>query len=166
MSTTPGRDQRPSPVSRARIERLLDVQGYETVRDDDGDVAGMWNGHQFWFILLGERDEVLQVRGRCSVTLPPEQRGAALLAVNDWNRERIWPKAYVRAEDDGLALYGETSADLEHGVTDEQLQRLLDCGLATAVQLFEATVRTRPADESSDEVDEPGADGREDESDD
>ena len=67
-----------------------------------------------------------------------------MLAVNDWNRDRIWPKAYVREEDDALALYGEMSVDLEHGVTDDQLVRLVDCGLATTVQLFTATAPARP----------------------
>ena len=73
-----------------------------------------------------------------------ERRGIALLAVNDWNRDRIWPKAYLREEDEGLALYGETSAELSSGVTDDQLGRLVDCGLATAIQLFEAMARSQP----------------------
>ncbi|MDO8107393.1 YbjN domain-containing protein [Isoptericola sp. b441] len=140
----PARPERPTPVTRERIAAYLQAEGYHTRADEDGDVTGVWNGHRFWFILLGERDEVLQVRGRAEHVLPVERRSAALLAVNDWNRDRIWPKAYLREEDDGLALYGEMSVDLEHGVTDAQLALLLDCGLATSIQLFRATAPAQP----------------------
>lgn len=135
----------PAPLTPERIVDYLLSEGYEVARDVDGDVAGVWNGHRFWFIVLGDRDEVLQVRGRASVKIPTERRPGALLAVNDWNRDRIWPKAYLRQEDDGIALYGEVSADLEHGVTDAQLARLVDCGLATCLQLFTAMARAQPA---------------------
>ena len=131
--------ERPTPLSTDRIAAYLEAEGYRTRRDEDGDVAGVWNGHRFWFIVLGERNEVLQVRGRAEHVLPVERRAVALLAVNDWNRDRIWPKAYLREEEDGLALYGEMSVDLEHGVTDAQLALLLDCGLVTAIQMFRAT---------------------------
>jgi hypothetical protein len=126
------------------VAEHLRGSGYRVGRDDDGDLAGMWNGHRFWFIVLGERDEILQVRGRAARDVPAEQRSAALLAVNDWNRDRIWPKAYLQNEDEGLGLYGEVSVDLEHGVTDAQLARLVDCGLATAIQMFEAMELSQP----------------------
>lgn len=144
---TPGptfRPARPTPLTQDRIEAYLRSEGYDVGRDADGDVTGVWNSHHFWFIVLGDHDEVLQVRGRASRTVPLEHRAALLLGVNDWNRDRVWPKAYLREEESGLAIYGEMSVDLEHGVTDEQLGRLLDCGLATSVQLFEATGRARP----------------------
>ncbi|HMO10283.1 MAG TPA: YbjN domain-containing protein [Actinotalea sp.] len=142
----PGRSvlAEPAPLTRDRIAAYLHAEGYLTGTDDEGDIAGVWNGHRFWFIVLGESDEVLQVRGRASTVLPVERRNAALLAVNDWNRDRIWPKAYVREEEDGLALYGEVSVELSSGVTDEQLGRLVDCGLATSIQLFDAMVRAQP----------------------
>jgi hypothetical protein len=69
------------------------------------------------------------------------------LAVNDWNRERIWPKVYVREEDGLLALYSEVSADLEQGVTDIQLAQLLACGLGTGVQMFTAIEAVLPGEE-------------------
>lgn len=130
--------QRPSPLGSARVEAYLVGQGYHVQHDEDGDLTGTWDGDRFWFLLLGEDHEVLQIRGRWHRTVPEERRAAVLLAVNDWNRERIWPKAYVRSEDDVLALYGEVSVDLEHGATDDQLAQLVACGLGTGVQLFAA----------------------------
>lgn len=138
---------RPRPLEDARVEAYLLAQGYHVQRDEDGDLTGTWDGDRFWFLLLGEKQEVLQVRGRWHRTLPQERRASALLAVNDWNRERIWPKAYLRVEDDELALYAEVSVDLEHGVTDAQLAQLVACGLGTGVQLFAALEHLVPRDD-------------------
>ena len=128
----------PTPLDSSRVESYLRSRGYRVQRDADGDLTGTWDGDRFWFLLLGEQHEVLQVRGRWHRTLPADRWGAALLTVNDWNRERLWPKAYLRAEDGQTALYGEVSVDLEHGVTDDQLAQLVACGLGTGVQLFAA----------------------------
>lgn len=130
--------QRPRPLDSARVEAYLVGQGYHVLRDEDDDLTGSWDGDRFWFLLLGERREILQVRGRWHRTLPLHRRGSALLAVNDWNRERIWPKAYLRTEEDEVAVYAEVSFDLEHGATDDQLAQLVACGLGTGVQLFAA----------------------------
>ena len=139
--------QRTRPLDDARVEAYLQGQGYHVHRDEDEDLTGTWDGDRFWFLLLGEQSEVLQVRGRWHRTLPPERRTAALLAVNDWNRERIWPKVYLREEEGGTAVYAEVSTDLEHGVTDDQLAQLVGCGLGTAVQFFAALGHLVPGDE-------------------
>lgn len=128
----------PTPVTMQRIGDHLVRRGYHFRVDDDGDITGTWDGHRFWFLLLGEHREIVQVRGRWSTALPPASRLATLQAVNDWNRDRIWPKVYLREESTGLALYAEVSVDLEQGATDDQLAQVVSCGLGTAVQLFHA----------------------------
>jgi len=130
--------QVPTPLTRARIADYLTDKGYRFAIDDDGDLTGTWDGSRFWFLTLGENQEILQVRARWHRTLPVDQRRAIGLALNDWNRERIWPKAYLREEEGTIALYSEVSADLEPGVTDLQLAQLLACGLGTGVQMFAA----------------------------
>ncbi|WP_407342400.1 YbjN domain-containing protein [Pengzhenrongella phosphoraccumulans] len=127
-----------TPLTRDRIAAYLAARGYRYLIDEDGDLTGMWEGSRFWFLLLGEHHEIMQIRGRWHRTLPVKQRSSVLLAANDWNRERIWPKVYVREEDDELALYSEVSVDLEHGATTSQLGQLLACGLGTGVQMFTA----------------------------
>ncbi|MFC8192402.1 YbjN domain-containing protein [Cellulomonas sp. NPDC057328] len=134
----PSEGELPRLLTRDRVADYLLARGYRFLVDEDGDLTGTWDGSRFWFLLLGEQQEILQVRGRWHRTLPLEQRRALALAINDWNRERIWPKAYVREEDGVLAVYAEVSADLEPGVTDVQLAQLLACGLGTGVQLFAA----------------------------
>lgn len=133
------------PLVRDRVAAYLARRGYRYLVDEDGDLTGMWEGSRFWFLLLGDNHEIVQVRGRWHRTLPVLQRSSVLRAANDWNRDRIWPKVYVREEDDELALYSEVSVDLEHGVTDTQLAQLLACGLGTGVQMFSALDAVLPS---------------------
>jgi hypothetical protein len=127
------------PLDMTRIEEYLASKDFRFVRDADGDVTGNWDDNRFWFMLLGGRQEIVQVRGRWDKPIPLADRSLALHVVNDWNRERIWPKVYLRTEDESLALYCEVSADFSAGATDAQLAQLLACGLGTGVQFF-ATV--------------------------
>ncbi|MCL2849695.1 MAG: YbjN domain-containing protein [Micrococcales bacterium] len=135
------------PVDRDRIADCLSARGYQFVVDADGDLTGTWNTHQFWFLLLGDHADVVQVRGRWARTLSVRQRRPALLALNDWNRERIWPKSYLREENHRIAVYAEVSVALEAGATNAQLDQVLTCGLGTGVQLFKALDNQVPPDE-------------------
>ncbi|MCL2464817.1 MAG: YbjN domain-containing protein [Micrococcales bacterium] len=148
-------DEPPTPITRARVANYLARRGYRFVADDDGDLTGTWDGNRFWFLLLGNTREILQVRGRWHRTLPLEARPALALAVNDWNRERIWPKAYIREEGITLAMYAETSADLEGGVNDAQLAQLLSCGLGSGVQMFLSFAATIPGPDDLESPDVP-----------
>ena len=141
-------NETPTPLTRDRIAGYLGSRGYRFLVDDDGDLTGTWDGSRFWFLLLGEHEEILQVRGRWHRALPLDRHGAAALAINEWNRERIWPKVYIREEDGVIALYSEVSADLERGVTDDQLAQLVACGLGTGVQMFTAVDEILPLDDS------------------
>ena len=125
----------PAPVTVERIGAQLREHGYKFTQDDDGDLTGVWDENQFWFILGGSANEVLQIRARWKETIPSDKHLDALLIVNDWNRDHLWPKAYFREEGD-IVVYAEVSIDLEYGVTDAQLQDILACGLITAVQFF------------------------------
>lgn len=150
----PGRvsAHRPRPLSSARVADDLSRRGYRFRTDDDGDVTGTWDGNRFWFLLLGDHDEILQVRGRWAGTVPPDSRLAVLQAVNDWNRERVWPKVYARREGDGLALYAEVSVDFEHGATDEQLAATVSCGLVTSSQFFSTVGTMAPGGTEPDDL--------------
>lgn len=147
-----GREDLPTPVTRERVGEYLNRRGYTYRLDDDGDITGTWDGNRFWFLLLGDREEIVQVRGRWHRPLPPSARVATLQAMNDWNRERIWPKAYVREEAVGLSLYTEVSVDFAHGATDNQLHQMVACGLGTSVQLFASVTAMLPPVPDADDV--------------
>lgn len=109
---------------------------------------GTWDGHPVWFLLQGPRSDVLQVRGRLARAVRVRERVAVLRALNDWNRGRIWPKVYLRAEADEEVLYAELSTDLRAGVSDVQLAAHLTSALvAVTVALTElgTSLGTAPA---------------------
>ncbi len=139
---TPG--QRVGPLTLARVLARLEALGYHVAVDEEGDPTGIWGMDRFWFLRLGADQEVLQIRGRWHRTLPLDRHGDLLLVVNDWNRERLWPKAYVRAEGDVLSVSGELSVDLGAGATDDQLDAVLLRGLAAGGRLFDALGQQLP----------------------
>lgn len=135
----PDVDDLPTPLSRERVTDWLADSGFAYFVDSDGDVGGLWHGWLFYFLLVGHQEEVLQVRGQWHRYLSIERLEEILEFCNAWNAERIWPKAYVRVRDLGdVHVYTEVTVDLEHGVTDTQLEQMLQCGLTTGSMFFEA----------------------------
>ncbi|WP_307864837.1 YbjN domain-containing protein [Myceligenerans salitolerans] len=128
----------PTPLSRERVTSWLAESDFSYFVDSEGDIGGMWHGWLFHFLVVGEGSEVLQVRGQWHRDLSIERLEEILEICNDWNAEWIWPKAYVCVRDNGAVLvYAEVTVDLEHGVSDEQLDQLLQCGLTTGSMFFE-----------------------------
>lgn len=142
--TKPAPVEIPTLVTRDRIAAYLHAREYNFSLDEDGDLTGTWDGNRFWFMLLGPDQDIVQVRGRWHRALAPVSRLTALQAINDWNRDRIWPKAYLRDEGEVLGVYTEFSVDLGPGVTKDQLDLIVAGGLGTSIQLFSTLSATLP----------------------
>ncbi|WP_250444525.1 YbjN domain-containing protein [Actinotalea sp. C106] len=126
------------PLSRERLCAWFSEHGYTYFVDNDGDVGGLWRGRLFYFFLFGERQEILQVRGQWNREFAIERLTEVLEVCNEWNAERVWPKAYVRVRDDGMVhVTCEVSTDLEHGATDDQLGQLVHCGVSASSTVFD-----------------------------
>ncbi|MEV6298739.1 YbjN domain-containing protein [Actinoplanes sp. NPDC051861] len=127
------------PLSNDMIKAALDARGFAYFVDADGDVAGNFQGNLIYFFRLGERQEILQVRGMMQHVFSLDDIGKLYEFCNTWNRDQLWPKAYVHVTDEGAAMVvGEVTSDWEHGVTPEQLDQVLLCGIATGCRLGEA----------------------------
>ncbi|WP_298459662.1 YbjN domain-containing protein [uncultured Cellulomonas sp.] len=138
-SSQGGHDDVPAPLSVARIVEWFEDNGFSYFIDNDGDLGGLWRGRLFYFFLFGDRSEILQIRGQWNREVAIERLEEVLEACNEWNADRIWPKAYVRVRDNGMVhIVAEVATDLEHGVTDAQLAQLLHCGLSSGSMLFDA----------------------------
>jgi hypothetical protein len=125
------------PLTHERVVRVLEARGYAYGVDSDGDVGGRWDDHVFYFLRIGRDREVLQVRGRWNRSVPASELPGVLEEVNLWNTDTIFPKVYVRVEGDELGVYGELAVDYEHGVTDEQIDLHLGCGVSLTLSFFE-----------------------------
>ena len=133
-----GADDALAPLSRDRVTDWLERSGFSYFVDSDGDVGGLWHGWLFYFLVLGERSEVLQVRGQWHRDLTIDRLGEILEVCNEWNAERIWPKTYVRVRDDGsVVVCAEVTVDVGSAVGEAQLDQLLQCGLSTGSMFFE-----------------------------
>lgn len=122
-------------VTMGRVAAYLAERRYGFTETPAG-LAGTWDGHHVWFLLQGSRADVLQVRGRAVAVVPVRDRVAVLRALNDWNRGRVWPKVYLRAEGAEAAehvLYAELSTDVRHGLTDDQLAGQLGTALVAVI---------------------------------
>lgn len=128
----------PTPLSADRLRTWFATHGYACFTDADGDVGGLWRGRLFYFFLFGDRREILQVRGQWNREFAIERLPELLELCNEWNADRVWPKAYLRVRDDGMVhAICEVATDLEHGATDDQLGQLLHCGLTSASVFFD-----------------------------
>lgn len=129
----------PTPVTPARITAWFRRNEFSYFVDNDGDLGGLWRGRLYYFFLFGDESEILQIRGQWHREVAIERLEEVLNACNEWNAERIWPKAYVRVRDNGMVhVIAEVATDLEHGVTDDQLNQLLFCGLSTGSMFFDS----------------------------
>ena len=84
-----------APLTRERVEAFLKSRDWKYFVDSDGDLGGNWDGKVFFFFLMGEKQEILQVRGRWNRTLPAAAEAQVVLVANEFNRDKIWPKVYT-----------------------------------------------------------------------
>ncbi|MGX6602622.1 YbjN domain-containing protein [Micromonosporaceae bacterium Da 78-11] len=131
-------------MTHEMITAALDARGFNYFVDADGDVAGNFQGNLIYFFRIGEQKEMLQVRAMIQHIFGIEDVARLYEFCNSWNHDRLWPKAYVHVNDDGTVnVIGEVLADWEKGVTVEQLDQVLICGIATGCQLSDAVAGLR-----------------------
>ncbi len=127
------------PLTRDLIVSVLQAREFAYFVDDDGDIGGNWESCLIYFFRVGAREEIFQVRVLPRIPFAMDDVPRLYAFCNAWNHDRLHPKAYVHTNDDGsVQVIGEVVTDLEHGVTAEQLDQVLICGVATGVELAEA----------------------------
>jgi hypothetical protein len=132
----------PVPLSDELVARVLRGHGYAFTVDSDGDIVGRWDDNLIYFFRLGADGEIIQVRTMAARTFDIDDVPRLYAWCNAWNRDRLWPKAFVHVNDDGsVRVCGEVLADLERGVTPAQLDQILSCGIAAGCQMAEALTR-------------------------
>ncbi|UOQ58522.1 YbjN domain-containing protein [Leucobacter allii] len=142
---TPGAAGSLAPLSKDRIKAALESAGWSYTVDGDGDIGGGWEYGSFYFFVNGSSDELLCVRGYWRGRLDEGDYLRALETANQWNAEKLWPKAYVARDDEGaVRLNTEHNVDYEHGLSDDQLMQHLVCTINTSMAFFEHVNETFP----------------------
>lgn len=135
----------PGPLTIDRVVGRLRAVGYHHFVDSEGDAGGLWHGRLFHFFLIGEEQQIFQVRGRWNRRLSIERLAEVLDLCDRWNRELLWPKCYVRVQDDGYVhVVTEISTPFAAGATDAQLTTCIQDGLAYSGAIFDALDRHYP----------------------
>ena len=131
------------------IKSVLDARKFSYMIDEDGDVVGNFQGNLIYFFQIGEQGEILQVRAMVQHAFGMEDVVRLYEFCNSWNHDRLWPKAYVHTADDGaVRVVGEVVGDWERGVTPEQLDQVMICGIATGCELADAVAELTPDEQA------------------
>jgi hypothetical protein len=119
-----GRREGPTVLpSNKVVQSILKEYSLRSVIDDDGDLAVRWENFSIYFFHYGRDDEVLQARLYLNRRFEVELRPTLALMLDDWNRSKLFPKAYTVLPDDGLVgICAEQAFDFEGGISRQQLK--------------------------------------------
>jgi hypothetical protein len=107
----------------ALVQQLLDEFGLRHQIDEDGDLVVRWEKCSIYFFFYGERREVMQARMYLNRRFSVEQRATLALLLDEWNRTKLFPKAFTILPDDGMVgICAEQCSDFETGATRAQLK--------------------------------------------
>ncbi|NUS45842.1 MAG: YbjN domain-containing protein, partial [Mycobacteriaceae bacterium] len=123
MSVDPSFGAKPVVVpDRELVQQLLDGMELKYAVDDDGDLTAPWEDFHTYFMFRGADDEqAFIVRTFYDRVYPIDEKPGLLEAVDDWNRNTLWPKVYTHTDDAGdVRLVGEAQMLIAHGVNLEQ----------------------------------------------
>jgi hypothetical protein len=122
----------------ATIQQVLDEYGLLHSIDDDGDLVVRWEKCSIYFFHYGDRDEVLQARVYLNSRYDVDMRPALTVLLDDWNRTKLFPKAYTVLPDDGMVgVCAEQAFDFELGATREQLKYTIGSWIHTLLRFVD-----------------------------
>lgn len=114
---------------------ILDEFGLTHATDTDGDLMVRWENCTVFFFFYGERQEVLQARLYLDRRFSVDDRGTLALMLDEWNRTKLYPKAYTVLPDNGIVgVCAEHCFDFEKGTTRERLTYTLGVWLETLLR--------------------------------
>lgn len=119
----------------AMLQQILDELGLIHGIDDDGDLVVRWSSCNIFFFHYGEREEVLQARVYINTRFDVDLRPGLTVMLDDWNRTKLFPKAYTVLPDDGMvAICAEHAFDFEAGATRELVKYTIGSWVQSLLQ--------------------------------
>lgn len=120
------------------VQQILDEYGLKHTIDDDGDLTVRWEKCSVYFFHYGEDNEVVQARMYLNRRFAVDTRPSLALMLDDWNRTKLFPKAYTVLPDDGMVgICAEQCHDFEGGVTRHQLKHTVGVWIDTLLRFAE-----------------------------
>jgi hypothetical protein len=136
-----GRREGPTVLPNNKVlQAILKEYSLRSVIDDDGDLAVRWDNFSIYFFHYGQDGEVLQARLYLNRRFEVELRPTLALVLDDWNRSKLFPKAYTVLPDDGLVgICAEQAFDFEGGISRQQLKFTIGMWLQSLQQFADWT---------------------------
>ena len=104
------------------VQQVLDEFGLRHSIDSDGDLIVRWEKCSVYFFFYGDKNEVLQARLYLTRRFDVDDRGSLTILLDEWNRTRLFAKAYTILPDDGkVSVCAEECHDFE-GATRAQIK--------------------------------------------
>ncbi len=120
------------------LQQVLDEYGLRHSIDEDGDLTVRWEKCNVFFFFYGDKSEVLQARLYLNRRFEVDLRPTIALMLDDWNRTKLFPKAYTVLPDDGVVgVCAEHVYDFEAGATREQLKYTVGVWIDTLLRFAE-----------------------------
>lgn len=124
--------------TRALLQQVLDEYGLTHTVDDDGDLVVRWDNCSVYFFHYGDDREVLQARLYINRRFEVESRSSLVGLLDDWNRTKLFPKAYTVLPDDGMVgICAEHCFDFEAGITRPALKYTVGVWIDTLLRFAE-----------------------------
>lgn len=143
-----------APLSMDRVREIFDRSEINYGVDDEGDLLGGWEHGGFNFIATGDDKDILSVRGTWFGELPLDRLDEVNAFTAAWNREHFWPKTCPIVSEDTVLILCDHVVAYQYGLTDDQLEDHLSCGLMTGNSLFEALNEAFPEAVEESQVEE------------
>lgn len=106
--------------------------------DDEGDIGSIWDNCHIYFFLHGEHGEILQLRVYLPRHFDIGDKAMLLDLLDEWNRTKMFPKAYTVTADDGqVTVTAEHTFDFEPGVPRELLRFTINGWVSTLLRFVE-----------------------------
>ena len=119
----------------ALVEQILDEFGLKHSIDEDGDLVVRWEKCSVYLFFYGEKREILQARLYLNRRFDVDSRGSLALLLDEWNRSKLFPKAYTVLPDDGrVGICAEQCYDFEAGRHPSQLKYTIGLWIDTLLR--------------------------------
>lgn len=138
MSETDGRRIGIRPFDRDMIKDHLDRAELVATIDEDGDYRVDFQAAQegapelsFWLSAEGTNEDIFVIRCVTNLAVDKTLWPQAVMACNQWNTEKRYPKAYLWVGNDPESLFGQIRLEAQFPVGAGVIQPLIDDWIAT-----------------------------------
>lgn len=117
--------------------RLFERRGWQYFVDSCGDLGGIWDDATFYFLVSGDHDDILSVRGTYPGRISASHLEAVCETLEESHRRCPIPRACYSMDDGGgIRVHAEHTVHYESGPTDAQFLDHVDVAIMFVSELF------------------------------